>query len=196
MKRHPDAYGYGESWGPDNPAPGSAWASPNPGEGMDEMDGTQDSIIARDYFRARCEMTRAVWDRACLKYGVLSWIAKRAWAEFEAAERDEHQAGLARATERGSDPDAIAEPKIGRVTRTGSYCTEDGVESGTVSYEPGMVYLPLARATGPMTTCSACFFDDDGVTPCPEHLAELCEGCYKPLGGQPGPCAECARNAW
>jgi hypothetical protein len=24
-ERHPDAYGYGEPWGPDNPAPGSAW---------------------------------------------------------------------------------------------------------------------------------------------------------------------------
>lgn len=23
--RHPDAYEYGEEWGPDNPAPGSAW---------------------------------------------------------------------------------------------------------------------------------------------------------------------------
>jgi len=23
--RHPDAYEYGEPWGPDNPAPGSAW---------------------------------------------------------------------------------------------------------------------------------------------------------------------------
>lgn len=23
--RHPDAYPYGEPWGPDNPAPGSAW---------------------------------------------------------------------------------------------------------------------------------------------------------------------------
>jgi hypothetical protein len=24
-ERHPDAYDYGEPWGPDNPAPGSAW---------------------------------------------------------------------------------------------------------------------------------------------------------------------------
>jgi hypothetical protein len=31
-KDHPDAYAYGEPWGPDNPAPGSAWGRrPKPG---------------------------------------------------------------------------------------------------------------------------------------------------------------------
>lgn len=25
-ERHPDAYTYGEPWGPDNPAPGSPWS--------------------------------------------------------------------------------------------------------------------------------------------------------------------------
>lgn len=63
-------------------------------------------------------------------------------------------------------------------------------------YEPGMVYLPLSLATAAMNTCPVCFFDADGVTPCPEHLAQLCEGCYRALNGKPGPCAECAREAW
>ena len=63
-------------------------------------------------------------------------------------------------------------------------------------YEPGMVYLPLSLATEPMSTCPVCFFDEGGVTPCPEHLSELCEGCYKPLNGKQSPCEECARNAW
>ena len=63
-------------------------------------------------------------------------------------------------------------------------------------YEDSMVYLPLSLATGQMSTCPVCFFDEGGVTPCPEHLAELCEGCYKPLDGGPNPCAECAQNAW
>jgi hypothetical protein len=62
--------------------------------------------------------------------------------------------------------------------------------------EEQMVYLPLSLATGPMKTCPVCFFDDSGVTPCPEHLSQLCEGCYKPLNGGPSPCAECARSAW
>lgn len=63
-------------------------------------------------------------------------------------------------------------------------------------YEDGMAYLPLSLATSQMKTCTACFFDGDGVTPCPEHLSELCEGCYRPLNGRPGPCDECARNGW
>jgi hypothetical protein len=62
--------------------------------------------------------------------------------------------------------------------------------------EDAMVYLPLPLATGQMSTCPVCFFDDGGVTPCPEHLAELCEGCCKPLNGEASPCAECAKNAW
>jgi hypothetical protein len=63
-------------------------------------------------------------------------------------------------------------------------------------YEPGMVYLPLSLATPAMRGCDGCFFDDNGVTPCPEHLAELCEGCYEPLNGASSPCDECAQNAW
>ena len=67
-----------------------------------------------------------------------------------------------------------------------------------VECEPGMVYLPLSLATGAMHDCDRgdCFWDDNGVTPCPEHLAELCEGCYRPLNGMPSPCADCSRNAW
>jgi hypothetical protein len=63
--------------------------------------------------------------------------------------------------------------------------------------EEAMVYLPLSLATGPMKTCPVCFFDNGGVTPCPEHLSELCIGCYRPVAASdPNPCAECARNAW